>query len=72
MPVFDYQCTECSRTYDVFHKGHEIKDDITCPQCGSKSHKRLISAPNISTRGSVKTAPMPNGSGCASGMCGLN
>ncbi len=71
MPVFDYRCKDCNKTYDVYHKGQEIKSDVVCPSCGSKSHIRLISAPSISM-GGKETIPSGGGGGCASGLCGLN
>lgn len=35
MPVYDYRCTSCNSTYDIFHKGKELTNDIVCPKCGS-------------------------------------
>ncbi|UCC96199.1 MAG: zinc ribbon domain-containing protein [Candidatus Omnitrophota bacterium] len=42
MPTYEYQCLECSYTFDVFQKINEepLKD---CPHCGGKLQK-LISA----------------------------
>jgi putative FmdB family regulatory protein len=67
MPVYDYKCTECNETYDIFHKGSEIAADVICPHCGSGDHKRLISAPSISM-GSVSSGS--DGPVCGSGCCG--
>ncbi len=77
MPIFDYQCNDCGKQYDVFHKNREIKDDVFCPFCGSKKNKRLISVPNItmssSSNKSYKSAPSDNcDSCCNSDVCGLN
>jgi putative FmdB family regulatory protein len=75
MPIFDYQCSDCGATYDIFHKVREVTDDVVCPSCTSKNHKRLISAPNISTAGgrnSDFSCGGTDGGGCAGGLCGLN
>ena len=42
MPIYDYKCNTCNKTYDVFHKGREVLDDVICPSCESKEHARLI------------------------------
>jgi putative FmdB family regulatory protein len=80
MPVFDYQCTECGRKYDVYHKVREVEDDVVCPVCGSKTYKRLMSLPNVSiSGGSSKEYPSSDDfsggdcdSCCNNGMCGMN
>jgi putative FmdB family regulatory protein len=78
MPVYDYRCTECNSTYDVFHKGHEIKEDVACPSCGSTHHKKLMSIPIVSMGSTSSSSEYSSGSscdtgGCCSGdACGLN
>jgi putative FmdB family regulatory protein len=78
MPIYDYQCNDCGKTYDVFHKGKEIVEDIVCPSCGSLNHKKLMSVTQISM-GNNSAPSCSDGScnsfgggGCASGMCGLS
>ncbi|MBI4535917.1 MAG: zinc ribbon domain-containing protein [Ignavibacteriae bacterium] len=78
MPTFDYQCTECGKTYDIFHKVREVVEDVVCPSCGSTTHKRLLSAPNVSVGGrsdfGAKSSGAEFGGGvcCGGGACGLN
>jgi putative FmdB family regulatory protein len=76
MPIYDYRCDECGKTYDVYHKVREVEDDVICPSCESKKHTRLLSAPNVSMGGSSASsadfAPScPNG-GCCGGSCDMN
>ena len=41
MPTYDYRCTECGHTFDVFQRMSE--DVLTeCPECGKQSLRRLI------------------------------
>jgi putative FmdB family regulatory protein len=71
MPIYDYRCDECGKVYDVFHKVKEVEEDIVCPECSSKKHTRLLSAPSISMGSSQDVPPCANG-GCCTGSCGLN
>lgn len=77
MPVFDYSCSECGKTYDVYHKVREVVEDVSCPQCGSKKHKKLFSMASVSMGGSSSHSPSrppceTGGECCGGGACGLN
>ena len=78
MPVYDYLCTECNSSYDVFHEGKEVKGDVVCPSCGSVQYRKLISVPMISigqtSSGSEysKAASCDASSCCGGSACGLN
>jgi putative FmdB family regulatory protein len=81
MPVYDYKCSDCSNTYDIFHKGKEHTENIVCPKCGSKEYKKLMSVMSVKMGGSTSGGCESGdcgidrgsyGGGCAGGMCGLN
>jgi putative FmdB family regulatory protein len=78
MPIYDYKCSDCGKTYDVFHKVREIKEDVVCPTCNSTVHVRLISAPSFSMNGSSgsgyssEAAPSCADGSCCAGACGVN
>jgi putative FmdB family regulatory protein len=78
MPIYDYQCSGCGKTYDVFHKVREVEEDIVCPHCNATAHVRLISAPSFSMNGKPSgsytpaQAPSCTDGGCCGGSCGLN
>ncbi len=42
MPTYDYECTECSHSFEEFHS--ITKTRTRCPKCHRKSLKRLIGA----------------------------
>jgi putative FmdB family regulatory protein len=74
MPVFDYQCTDCGKNYDVYHKVREIKEDVICPSCGSVKHKKLMSVTSVSMGAKSDYAPpsCPSGGCCSGGSCDFN
>lgn len=72
MPIYDYRCDECGKTYDVFHKVREVNEDIICPSCGSERHTRLISAPSIKVGPSADEVPSCADGNCCGGACGIN
>jgi putative FmdB family regulatory protein len=74
MPIYDYQCSSCGKTYDVFHKVREVEEDIVCPECSSTKHVRLISAPSFSMKGTSAADPAPScaDGSCCGGSCGVN
>jgi putative FmdB family regulatory protein len=77
MPVYDYRCSDCNTTYDVFHKGREVLEDVLCPSCGSANHRKLMSVPVVSMDSSTSGSEYSNNSacesgGCCGGTCGLN
>ena len=75
MPVFDYQCETCKTKYDIYHKSNEVKEDVFCPSCGSKSHKKLMSVPAapVMAKGNNKCSDSSCESGsCCGGACSMN
>lgn len=72
MPVFDYQCRNCSTTYDVYHKGKELAEDVVCPSCASNDSKKLMSVPAASVADRDPAPSRSSGGCCGGGACGLN
>ncbi|MCS7215879.1 MAG: zinc ribbon domain-containing protein [Thermodesulfovibrio sp.] len=45
MPVYEFQCMDCKKTFTVKMSVMEMeKANITCPKCGSKNVKKMISS----------------------------
>lgn len=43
MPSYDYQCKDCSHTFEVFMSYREYgQKSIHCPQCGGDDLRRVI------------------------------
>lgn len=81
MPVFEYQCNECNKKFDHYHKSINNIEPVNCPVCNSGDNKKLLSSfsASINNSSGYKGESCSNGScggnyggGCASGMCGLN
>ena len=83
MPVFEYQCKDCSGKYEVFHKSVSSGEEVACPSCSSTESKKLFSTFSASMNGTSSSipdsscatgncgVPAPAAGGCASGMCGI-
>ena len=50
MPIYEYQCDDCNHVLDALQKVND-KTLVDCPECGKKSLRRLISAPNFRLKG---------------------
>ena len=50
MPIYEYQCDDCNHVLDALQKFND-KPLVDCPECGKKSLRRLISAPNFRLKG---------------------
>ena len=50
MPIYEYQCDQCSEVFEIFHK---IDEDcgVACPKCLGPV-KKLVSATNFVLKGS--------------------
>lgn len=43
MPIYEYQCGKCGKTFEAIVKRGE-EDAVICPACGSKNPRKLMSA----------------------------
>lgn len=57
MPLFEYRCEPCHQDFEVLVRNRE---QVTCPECGSKDVQKLLSAPSSPNMG----AGLPISSGC--------
>lgn len=67
MPLYEYQCQECSSRFERIEKA-SAPHDGTCPECGGAAH-RLLGVPALQFKGSgwyVTDYGKGNGGGPAS------
>jgi putative FmdB family regulatory protein len=43
MPIYEYECKECSCKFEVLHKVEEENSDLICPKCNAKNPVRVLS-----------------------------
>ncbi|MDR3611451.1 MAG: zinc ribbon domain-containing protein [Ignavibacteriaceae bacterium] len=80
MPVFEYKCSSCNTKFEVLHKSSGKQDEVTCPECDSKTIKKLFSSfsPSVHTHSLESPCSQGNcnipsgGCGCAGGACSMN
>ncbi|MBL8235041.1 MAG: zinc ribbon domain-containing protein, partial [Bryobacterales bacterium] len=44
MPIYEYRCQKCGSSFEKLRRFAEADEPIECPQCGSKTRDRLMSA----------------------------
>ena len=51
MPIYDYECANCRRLFEVVHGVH-VPGPTSCPLCGGGPVRKAISAPAVPFKGS--------------------
>ncbi|MDP9482295.1 MAG: zinc ribbon domain-containing protein [Chloroflexota bacterium] len=51
MPIYDYECANCKRRFEVVHGVH-VAGPTECPLCGGGPVRKAISAPAVHFKGS--------------------
>lgn len=44
MPIYEYQCEDCGRNFELLRRMSEADDGVKCPLCESERVKRQVSA----------------------------
>jgi putative FmdB family regulatory protein len=55
MPLYEFQCTECDRTFEELVRAAAAIAEVKCPTCGSQHVRRQLSifASKVSGGGSA-------------------
>jgi putative FmdB family regulatory protein len=67
MPLYEYDCPNCGRTFDKLVRGFSDAGEVDCPNCGGTHAKRKLSMPADSARGRSSTSSFSGGAACSSG-----
>ena len=51
MPIYEYKCSKCKRSFSVLQKTGTTEEDTYAPDCGSNVVKKLFSAFSCSAAG---------------------
>lgn len=65
MPVYEYECQSCRKTFEQYLKSAAAEGDVTCPECGAKRVSRIPSV--FAARAAAAPVELPQ-RGC--GRCG--
>jgi len=79
MPIYEFHCADCGKSFEVLRLSASGFKAITCPSCGSANTSKDMSTfamaapsgggvPMCDRTGVCATPNMP---GCGSGACGL-
>ena len=68
MPIYEYHCPDCDRTFETLARLGEGDAPIRCPVCGEVKARRCLSAP-AATRGDSAGGDF-GGFAAPSGGCG--
>ena len=71
MPLYEYRCRECDRTFPLLRPIADADDPAPCPD-GHTDVVRALSlvAPRVRGGDGASVAPAPSGGGCCGGACG--
>ena len=50
MPIFEYKCSKCEHQFEIIQRFSDNPLE-SCPECGQKSIKKLVSAPSFRLKG---------------------
>ena len=65
MPIYEYQCNDCSKTFEIISFPGKEEEKVECSYCKSTNVKKLISA------GAIRPEGVPSGKGgFAAPSCG--
>ena len=47
MPLYEFKCTSCGRSFEDLVRSSGEQAEVSCPSCGAKKVTRLLSAPAL-------------------------
>ena len=50
MPIYEYKCSKCEHQFEIIQRFSDNPLE-SCPECGQKSVKKLVSAPSFRLKG---------------------
>jgi putative FmdB family regulatory protein len=57
MPIHEYSCSRCDRTFEELIIRRSDEGEVKCPKCGSRRVGRLMSRPAAARTGGGGSAP---------------
>jgi putative FmdB family regulatory protein len=70
MPLYEYECKDCGKKFDMLRTMRDADAPVVCVRCESQRTKRLLSRFNAQSGGhAVAGRSSCNCSGCSGGSC---
>lgn len=66
MPIFEYECQACRKSFEQYLKTAAEEHGVVCPECGAKRVRRIPSV--FAARSAAAPVALPQQRGC--GRCG--
>ncbi|MGB9712317.1 MAG: FmdB family zinc ribbon protein [Dissulfurimicrobium sp.] len=66
MPIFDFFCNNCKKTFERFVSSFKDANDVHCPYCGARETKKMPSGFNYSST-SLSSGKSGLSSSCSGG-----
>jgi len=74
MPIYEYSCADCQRTFEKMRPMKRADDAVSCPDCGGVQTKRGLSLFAAFSKGNGEGSHAVSGGGgcdsCGSHNCG--
>ncbi len=66
MPIYEYQCRDCEKPFELFVRSVSKPPVALCPECGSDHVEKAVSAvATIGGTGTFANASASSGASCA-------
>ncbi len=79
MPLYEYQCADCSDTFEARRPFSQANVSVPCPRCESTQTRKVfgtITLVGAATKDTMTTMPAPahsqGGCACGGGGCGCH
>ena len=58
MPIYEYKCSKCKRSFSVLQKTGTSEKDTVCPDCGSNAVKNCCPHSHVLLPEAIHSAPL--------------
>ncbi len=72
MPLYEFKCRTCGRSFEELIRNQADEAEAACPTCGTKDVQRLLSATSLGFVSVGGGASAGSGGGCGGGHGGFN
>ena len=65
MPIFEFMCTECDKSFEELVRSTNAVDEVVCPSCGSVHVNKMISTFSSKVAGTSSSSFNSSANSCA-------